>query len=314
MTPEVCFIAFGSRALAGSRLRAWAVADAWPESDCVPWREDWPDTYDAPVVVLQKVHPRPKADVGMHLLEQVRAAQARGQLVIWDLCDPIWWWMSESDFLGLARAMDGLTVSTDGLQTDLWNAFQLQSFYIADRQPFTTMQRRHAKVPVPQLVWFGYAQNRIPCFSSGALALDRLLHNHVPFTLKIVDDRPEWRLSVASELASITTYEKWSLSTIEATLASADVAFLPPYPGPWGPMKGDDKIMTAAWAGLPSADGTDYPDLARLLTDWEYRAMRGRQARMWAELEREIHQSVEEWKQVIHAIQAQKEGYARSTV
>lgn len=297
--PKVLFLALGDRTLASSRLRAWQVADAWPEASCQRWTGAWPDTHGVDVIILQKLWPN-EGNVAMEdVLSGVHERRARGQRVFWDLCDPVWWWVPEEVFVEWAKAMDGIVVSSVGLAHNLKEELGWPSRVIQDRLPYEAHWRTHCPVEHPHLLWFGYAMNRMQCFATGALCLERLLVNRIPFRLTIMDDRPEWHLLDGSKLASCTTYVRWDLETWYDQLITADAAFLPSYTGIWGGFKSDNKDVAAAWAGLPILRGDDYQEAVRILTNHEYRSERGRILRHWAEEYREIHASVVEWQRVL---------------
>mgnify|MGYP001559472937 CR=1 FL=1 len=295
MDLSVCFVAFGPRHLGSSRLRAWNVAEAWGVP-CIVWDdEDLPSLLIADVFIVQKVYPQPHRNFATKLHQWVRQARALGKQVIWDLCDPIWYWMPDEEFRDLAALMSAVVVSSGGLQVFLEEDHGIKATVIEDRLPYQNVFKRHESQAVPTLVWFGYSSNRMPCFSAAALPLQRLLSNGIPFKLKIIDNAPEQQLAANSALASVTSHVRWSEDTFIPELLTSDIALLPPYPGNWGEMKSGNKMMTAAWSGLPVSDGISYTYLRDLVTNPPYRQTEGEWMRQWAETHYDVRQSVTEW-------------------
>lgn len=294
MVGRVLFLAISSREDASSRLRAWNVADAWPDADCIQWDGTMPDLTGVGVVVLQKLWPSNAHTKGVDMPALLRQLKASGVRLIWDVCDPIWWWIPQAKSRLMLEPMDAITVSSPGLRDSLREDYGLEAIVIPDRLPYHTIVKDHWDSPSPGLVWFGYAQNRQPAFYSGRIALNRLVVDAVKFRLLLIDgDGGE------TGQADANTYVErviWNRQCFDIDLLNGDVAFLPAYPGIVGRMKSNNKEMTASWAGLPFSTGEDYRYLHRCLTDWKFRAAEGLKARAWAEAEYEIGTSVEQWK------------------
>ena len=291
----VQFLARWTRDVASSRIRAWHVVEAWnhPDVVCAKLRDSlrYLSGIRPDVLVLQK----PKMKILS--LEVLEALKSQVGWLICDFCDPDWCLASDGYFRRFAELMSAFVVSNRGLQAGLEEDWGIKSTVIEDRMPAPKAQKEHATVPVPTLVWYGQFANREICLASAALALKRLHVNRVPFRLRIIDNGggPQ---STSRDLgmAELIEYRNWSLDRFETDLLECDVALLPPHPGRWGTMKSNNKQLTAAWLGLPTTDGQDYEGLKRLLTDAEYRDRSGRRARMWAEREGHIDQSVQQWK------------------
>ncbi len=82
---NVCFITRGGREWASSRMRAYWVADAMPAKMTVQTIAEITASgtiAEADAYVFQKT-------VDTQLAANLRA---RGSLVVWDVCDPSWWW------------------------------------------------------------------------------------------------------------------------------------------------------------------------------------------------------------------------------
>lgn len=300
MVGRVLFLAISSRQDASSRLRAWNVCDHWPEADCVRWDGQVPalDGYGA--VVIQKLYPRPKDPAQYDFPAILRQIKAAGVRLIWDICDPIWWWIPDAKIQGMLGPLDAVVTSSPGLRDSLREDYGIEAVVIPDRLPSHDSVKMHWDSPMPGLVWFGYGHNRRPMLDAGRIALNRLNIDNVPMRLILIDgDGGE------SGQADDHTYiqrVEWSQAWADIDLLDGDVAFLPKYPGIAGRMKSTNKEMTAAWAGLPISNGEDYRYLKRCMTDWQFRADEGRKARAWAEAEYEIGQSVEQWKQLLSSL------------
>lgn len=295
---KVHFFTRASRNRASCRIRAWQIVDAWnhPDVTCSKWSllTDL-DQIEADVVVLQK----PKST--LTTVETFAALKARtGCRLIWDISDPEWCTRKDSYFHKQAAFIDEFVMSTMGLQWALEADLGIKSVVIKDRFPFTEAQKVHQPTETPILVWFGMYPNRDVSLAIVIQTLFRLAANHIPYRLKVIDERPDMPLPDGQRhIRELVTFKKWTLETIEQELLTSDVALLPAFPGAWGAMKSWNKPMTAAWAGLPTTDGQDYLALKRLLTDTDYRAEQGRLARAWAEKEGNIEQSVQQWKDLL---------------
>jgi hypothetical protein len=200
--------------------------------------------------------------------EAVDDARDHGMKVIWDVCDPSWWWQPR-DVREILLKVDEVTCSTILLGEDLREfagEYCPPITYIPDSiEPKEyPLKREHAQRDVLQFVWFGMAINRISLF--GVLTnLERLACNGYKFIFTIFDDAPESRV----EAAYPVLHEKWRLNTENQVLASMDCAILPPYPGPWGRVKSPNKAHTARMCGLPVVTGFDYAELCRMFNSEE---------------------------------------------
>lgn len=294
----VQFLARWTRDVASSRIRAWHVVEAWNHPDVVCAKQRDAFTYlsgiRSDVVVLQKPKMRM---IGLDILEALRSQVG---LLICDFCDPDWCLASDGYFRRFAEMVNTFVVSNRGLQVGLEEDWGIKSTVIEDRMPPPKTQKQHGAVPVPMLVWYGQNANREICLASAALSVTRLRVNRVPFRLRVIDngDGPESEVRDLG-LVDLIEYRAWSLPTFERDVLECDIALLPPHPGRWGSMKSNNKTLTAAWLGIPTADGQDYEELKRLLTDADYRAKRGYEARAWAEREGHIGQSVQQWKDLV---------------
>ena len=126
--------------------------------------------------------------------------------------------------------------------------------------------------------------------------LERLKVNGVNVELTILDDRPQDRL--VSEVFPIY-HVKWSLAQEIDIISSHDIALLPPYPGPWGKIKTNNKKLTAWACGLPVTDGYDYYDTIELATRSDIRAERASEG--WYQLQKNytVEKTVEQWEAIL---------------
>ncbi len=309
---RVLFIAGGGRDLAGSRIRAWQLADAWPDADCVQWMGVGIDCDAYDVVVVQKLHPSKRHGWCLDLVTQFRLLHEHGKCLIWDLCDAIWWWMPEKEFRSLAKCFDAIVVSNQGLQETLKEDYGYDSTLIRDRLPFQSKQKVHGPVEVPKLVWYGYSQNRAMNLNPVLFVLQRLANDQIPFKFRLIDeDDGKWKWSgdgTGRTEADWFEHVPWNQATFDEDLLACDIAVVPAYPGLWGHVKESvmregHKAATASWLGLPVTDFENYKSLKRLLTSWEFRAEEGSKARAWAADHALIYTSVVEWQNLLRRLQ-----------
>ncbi len=296
---KALFLAQGPLEWAGSRYRAWWIARyaGWADCALISEREAaWMPAYGALIF--------PKwCDAEAQAL--AREAKARGQRVIWDLCDPIWWLTPgpAREFLPL---VDHVVVSSQGLADGLradFPALDIGVTVIPDRMDpaFHPTAKRHTETAWPALLWFGQGWNRNASLSGALLTLHRLAAEGVRFRLRVLDNGAPGGVQVDGVDVE---YHRWRLETFHEELLAADVALCPPYPGPWGAMKSDNKLATAWWAGLPTADGLCPHRLKALLTDARARADAGRCYRRLAEAQYDVRQSVSEWEALLSKSEA----------
>lgn len=286
----VLFLVGGGREIASARIRAWDIADRWPGATVkIYGREAWAETpYD--VIVVNKLCPV----MSPELFAQWRA---KGTRIVWDLCDPVWWWRPKSEIMRYLEQVDAVTVSSPGLKRDFEEEFQRPATVIWDRLPPKQTQRQHTDVERPVIVWFGYSQNRVPTLLGSLLALQRLTVEGIPYTLRIIDDGPPAWPGLTENILQHVEFVWFSHEQLHEELCRCDVALLPPYPGAWGEMKSNNKEFAAAWAGLPVSDG-EYHGLVRLLESSTVRGQEGALMRAWAQAHGDIQQSVKEWQAV----------------
>ena len=156
---RILFLAFKGRILASSRIRAWQMADHWVNAECVNATEFFTFTaapfasipaYDC--FVYQKLQ------VSKDTIDFAKAVRKAGKHLVWDICDPLWWWMPASDFLALAKYVSAFVVVSRGLQEDLKRDMKIDSVVIPDRLPYREGCKVHSDIEKPVLVWSGFSR------------------------------------------------------------------------------------------------------------------------------------------------------------
>lgn len=257
MSYKTCFIATGPLEWASARLRAWWVAPYMDNAICVDVNQVMQagQIPTAENYIFGKIVP----------LAILKAVKEMGAKCWWDFCDPLWWWSPDA-VRETAEQMDGLVFGTEALRDDfeLWMPDQ-NTHVIHDRLELARFDRRreHRDVDPVRFIWYGVAANRVAL--AGAWPnLVRLSHEF-PIELTIMDDRPDIPLGYGYEIPLI--YVKWQLDREVEIICRHDIALLPPYPGPWGEVKSNNKALTAYACGLVPVDGFDYETLRDLVAN-----------------------------------------------
>ena len=252
---KTLFITAGDETFASSRIRAYWPAKYMEDTEVIPAAKLNGISSDVETIILQKVVLQP---------EVIDALMLAGVRVFWDVCDPVWWF-SPKDANEVILRVSGMVCSNQGLANDLKNWCEDWKQYIPihtipDRieEKAYPLKRQHHDVDPVRFIWFGFSQNRPALY--GALAnLERLQANGHNISLTVFDDNPpnSWRLPVSFPVH----YETWSLDKENEVIAGHDIALLPPYPGPWGSVKSDNKQLTAWACNLPVVNGFVYEDI-----------------------------------------------------
>lgn len=284
----VCFIAGGNMTNAGARLRAYWPAQFIDGAAVCTWADTPPDGCAA--YVFQKL-------VDLPLMRRLRAD---GAACFWDVCDPSWWF-NPGDVREVLDVATAVTASNERLAADLrdFAGPGVAVYAIPDRllMEHYNRQAEHADRTPVRLIWFGAAQNRMALYAAHA-NLQRLVAEGYSIALTICDNAPNAPF-VDLEGVYPVYYTRWALETEAATLAAHDMALLPPYPGPWGAVKSNNKRL-AAWAcNLPVADGTDYGRLRRLVSDAGYRRELAAAGRRVVETSWGVEESAREWRELL---------------
>jgi hypothetical protein len=245
---KTLFVASGPVSWASARMRCHWPAKYMDDAQVVTGGEH--NAIDAQNVIFQKVFDGDYARIQRRL----------GRKTYWDVCDPAWWWSSDACRV-IIQHVDGVVCSSEALREDFdrWSLGMVPSYCIPDRLELAhfPLQRQHTDTTPVRLIWFGLAVNRFALL--GALAnLERLSCNGHQIALTILDDRPDqpW-----TNPHFPVYHAQWSLEKENEILSSHDLAILPPYPGPWGAVKSNNKRLTAWACGLSVTDGFDYERL-----------------------------------------------------
>jgi len=214
----------------------------------------------------------------------------------WDVCDPVWWWAPEAS-AEVAQAVEGIVASSTALAEEFSEWSGLPCNVIPDRlelSHFSALREHHDSAPT-RLIWFGLYGNRPALF--GALAnLERLAANGRDIELTICDERPELPLNITKFFP--VYHVRWELEQENAIIAAHDIAILPPYPGSWGRVKSNNRILTAWACGIPATDCESYKEMVMLM-DPETRARLGADGRKWVEEDYNVEQSAREWERLL---------------
>lgn len=254
---RVVFIPAGNIENAGARLRACWPAQFMPNATVATWTDIRAgELPDGDAYVFQKL-------VDIPLMQTLRE---RGALVFWDVCDPVWWF-NPADAREAAKAADAVVASSAGLAADFMNWSGQKAHVIADRVwlGHYTRQCRHEERSPVRFIWYGSAQNRIALYGAAA-NLARLRANGYEVTLTIFDNAPESPIPNFDADFPVY-YTRWTLARESETLAAHDIALLPPYPGPWGMVKSNNRTVSAWATGLPVTSGMDYRVMVELVTN-----------------------------------------------
>lgn len=290
---SICFIPAGDITNAGSRMRAYWPAEFIPGATVAGWDDIRAGRLpQADAYVFQKL-------VDVALMQRLRDD---GAIIVWDVCDPAWWF-NPNDAEEAADAAHAVVASSRSLADDFteWNGRSAR--YIRDRVLLSHFSRQveHRDTSPVRLIWFGAGQNRVALHAAAA-NLSRLRANGHAVTLTIFDDAPHVPVGYLESDMPIH-YVRWALHQENEVLAAHDIALLPPYPGPWGAVKSNNKAITAMAAGLPVTDGTCYQELWRFVTSPSTRAENGRAGRILVEELYNVEQSAADWTALIEELQ-----------
>lgn len=286
---KTLFVAAGDISWGSSRMRAWWPAKYMDGAKVVLPSQAGPDKfpleYDA--YIFQKLA---NPQINRTLLEH-------GKQVWWDVCDPAWWFQPDQ-CREIASTVTGAVASSCNLALDFNSWFGKGICeHIPDRLelghfPF---KRNHQEHKTIRLVWFGVSVNRFVLF--GALAnLERLAANGYAIELTIFDNQPKIKMF---ECGFPVKYKCWRLEQENEILSNQDIAVLPPYPGPWGAVKSNNKQLTAWACGLPVWDGLDYETGRVLISDPVFRKVSAAEGFRWVEDNYQVEQSAREWEALL---------------
>lgn len=287
---SICFLTNGDMNWASSRLRCY-----------------WPAQY-LPGSIAQQWHPGGEIPPGYRMYVWLKVADLAGmQLVrdagalnVLDVCDPLWWWKPE-----LCRQMDALADAV--VSATSASAVDYADFCGRDTRTMTIIPDRlelsaypirrgtHVAADPMRFIWYGMAQNRIALFA--ALAnLERLAANGINIELTILDNAPEQRAEW-SDMFPIA-HVRWTLENENRVIANHDIALIPPYPGPWGVLKTNNRRLVAWACGLPYTKGIDYRETFDLATSAAERNRFASMGRDALEGSFDVKQSAGQWAEL----------------
>jgi hypothetical protein len=285
---SVTFITCGPYSWASSRLRAF-----------------WPARYMENTTILEFEDARhdgiPESDIFIWQktanLEIIREMKSRGRKVWLDVCDPSWWWQPDAT-RKIITLVDGVVASNSALGAEFRAWSGMDCYTIPDRLDIAvyTEMREHRDAQPVRFIWFGASQNRFSLFGAIPI-LDRLTANGYKVELTVMDDLPDDSATVTK--AFPIYYIKWQAETHASTMAAHDIAILPPYPGIWGKVKSNNKMLTAWACGLPVTLGENYDEAEMLVQSAQMRQQLGRSGRQEVERNYNVKASAEEWNKLL---------------
>lgn len=287
---KTLFVAAGPESWGSSRMRCY-----WPAAHMADAQVG---TYD----YLSKTHDIPYGTDVMIWQKQVNVDLVKAyphERHYWDVCDPLWWWQP-----GLAREyaqhMTGIVASSPALAADCAVFLGRDVHCIPDRLELKhfTRQAQHAERTPVRLIWYGVSVNRLALFAA-LVNLERLAANGHKIELTICDDRPEDVVQWSDMFPVYHT--RWTLEGEVDVLTAHDIALLPPYPGPWGRVKSNNKTLTAWACGLPVSSGEWYPSLAVPVTNANERRALGENGRWNVEQYHRVEASARQWEEFLCA-------------
>jgi len=278
-----------------SRLRVYWVAEKWDDAEI--WRDGEPLSLEGLEFFITQ-----HKTVHEGMAEVYKACRDRGIKVIWDLVDPLHWWMGAS--AAMKDHVDFVVTSTDALATVVRQELELPAVCIPDRHKVEAFAvKKHKPTDCPVLMWHGVALNRASLWHCTA-ELNRAYAMGVKFKVLIVDNAPQVQCRELSLLDGFPVeYEEWRLDKFYAeTLIKADIGLVPPFPGSWGRLKSANKETCFHVAGIPTTPGDDLGQLLMLIRDGDLRKRMGKQLRNRALRAHRTEESVGEWKRLLKAL------------
>jgi hypothetical protein len=216
----------------------------------------------------------------------------------WDVCDPLHWFSPDESRV-IADLVDGIVTSNEPLGSDLMRWAKRHVRVIPDRLELSHFpkQRQHAPVSPVRFIWYGIAVNRAALVGAWT-NLARLAALGYELELTVMDERPDVTLNLGPEFP---VYHKlWRLSEENAIIANHDIALLPPYPGPWGAVKSNNRELTAWACGIPATTGLRWHDgFINLVERTSAREAAGLGGRTAVEANHDVKQSAADWEALV---------------
>lgn len=283
---RVAILPAGPETFASSRIRAYWLAKYWPEMEVFTQGALDPKKYD--IFIFQKIF-------WGNAASDARKLREMGKIVVWDLCDPMWWTYPEQHAL-MAKEVSFAVACSQNLAELARKELKIDCHCIPDRHDpaFHPSIKTHTQIGTLRFVWFGYSGNR---FTLNAVSpfFERLKAHGRSFELMVIDEKPEVKMA---GLPYPVIQKMWTLQAASRDLLEADAAILPRYPEPLGPYKSNNKEMTAAWCGLPVVTGDNWDEICEIF-DTNYRIKIGKKNRSLAESRYDIRISVKEWQELL---------------
>lgn len=294
MDKSICFLTRGDMTWASSRLAAYWPARYIPGALAHKWEDNKPIPPGYRMYVWQK-------NVGLSEMEAIRAAGAKN---VFYHCDPSWWWhpgeCRQADAIVDAIVCSTVPSAEDYMQfsgrTECPTIIpdRLELSYYKPRGPHENPRGQ----PI-RFVWYGMSQNRMALFACLA-NLERLAANGLNITLTLIDDMPQEPLYWTGLFPFI--HARWTLENENALICANDIALVPPYPGPWGKLKTNNRTLVAWACGLPAVAGEDYRELYDVATRATLRNEMVATGQQELVQRYDVRQSAGEWMQLLEAI------------
>jgi len=290
---KTLFVAAGPIQFASSRFRCY-----WPaehmNADVVEFNKainkPFPDDYDN--IIYQK-HGNTGAQ--KELLKM-------GKQVWLDQCDPMWWFSPDA-MRNIADHSTGAVFSNEELRLNFVEWYdnpQYPTYTIADRIKLSHFpkQREHQEVDPVRFIWHGAAVNQISLLGAWS-NLCRLKANGYNISLTEYSDNPNMHVRFGPEVPVYTAV--YNVEQENEVFASHDIALLPPYPGPWGEVKSNNKAVQSWASGLPVVDGFEYEEMEKMVVDVDWRKHKANIGLDKVNSEYSIKQSAAEWEDILDA-------------
>ena len=277
----------GKRDIGSTYIRVHQLIKYWEEAELYLYGEN-PE-----VLIFQKVYCTPDYTFPAHF-EGIK---------ILDLCDADWL-NGVTSIKETVDAVDAVTCSSDNLTNFIKQMTNKPVVTIKDRFDLAEIPKpkKHTKI-AKTVVWFGYRHNaellKPAMRTLSEMNLDLLV---------IADDDPlawQWLLRHEAEKYRTKNYKylKYTNETIYKDLQRADICLLPAGTRPIDHFKSNNKTVKAILAGLPVATNAD--ELRQLIEPLNRSKYMEEHYKKTKE-DFDVHKSIEELKQLIEQIQANK--------
>ena len=283
------FLTVGDYHWGSSRIRSYWPAEIMPEATAMQWKPgvQVPTDYDA--YIWLKV-----ADI--ELMEEL---SNMGKVQFVEVCDPNWWHQPKA-MRKITDLVTAVVSATELARLDYldWYGTEKRTYVVPDRMKLEhyPIQHQHSTTTPTRLIWYGMHQNRVTLY--GVLpVLERLAANGVKFELTLCDNKPTDHFYVSKSFPIYQT--EWTVHGENQIIAAHDIALVPPYPGPWGPLKTNNRTLTAWACGIPAVDGYDYYQLHELCTNLEARKRAAEAGKQELLSKYRIDQTVDDWRRII---------------